>query len=145
MVKEQIRSILTESTDKIISELQKYLSSFKRSDILKITSSKEDIANIYKRYRALTSTLLSCFEKTDTVAAEIASLVCKSDRLMNIYDVKFFSQILDAYSQYKLTFIRFIDDNDNLFENNELDFKYSSVINCATTFLNNTIAFKKYL
>lgn len=138
MEKELLITSLTDLIDEIISAMREYIVSFDISDTFKFSPTEEDINVIHSRYRGLTSKLLTLSEKTDCIAADIASLTCLSDDSMNLEDTLFFSKRLDAYSTWRSSLNAFLHNNDSIFKNNASDISLAALINLVKVFFNET-------
>ncbi len=138
MEKELLITSLTELIDEIILATREYNISFDISDSFKFSPTEERINEIHARYRALTSKLLALSEKTDAIAAKIASLTCISDDSMNLEDILFFSKRLDAYSTWRSALNAFLQSSDSIFNNSSNDISLAALVNLVKGFFNDT-------
>ena len=143
MEKELLITSFTDLIDEIISAMREYIVTFDVSDNFKFSPTEEDINDIHSRYRALTSKVITLSEKTDGIAANIASLIRQSDDSMNLEDILFFSKRLDAYTAWRSSLNDFLQKNDAIFKKSAGDISLASIINLLKVFFNETELLKR--
>lgn len=145
MEKELLITSLTDLIDKIIEAMREYILTFDIFDSFKFSPNEDDINKIHTHYRELTAKLTSLSEKTDDIAANIASLTCEADNLMNLEDILFFSKRLDTYTNWRSALASFLQKNDAIFSRTASDISIASLINLVKIFSNETDLLKNSL
>ena len=135
---------LSSLMDKVLNETNEYIAKFDINNTFSFKTNEDTLNELSLNYHRLTFELLHILELTDALGAKLASLAVKAENENHIEHTEYFSNLFEQYCTWKDSLLKFLASSDRLFLKKER-FKYSTMLNQAQLFINETKIFNKNL